>query len=311
MNVLVTGASGFTGTWMLEYIHSLNRQDINLVGLVNTGMPKNKDSPGITLVKADLLDPVHLATTLSTIDPDMIIHLAGRHRGTLSNLLEINVIGTKNLLDAVIRKNTECRIIVISSSAVYGYPGIIPISEEFHCRPLSEYGISKTAQELLSHMYHQVHGAHIAVVRPFNLIGPGQASSFICGKIIHQAMQIARGERESLDLLETFSSRDFIDVRDVVKGYWALITQPHFERECSGKVFNLGSGLAHSVKDIIELIEEIAGQHYLVSLPEKKPCILIPTQRSDNRKIQSLTGWMPEISLRDSLKDMLDEGRPS
>jgi nucleoside-diphosphate-sugar epimerase len=308
MNVLVTGASGFTGTWMLEYIRSLGRQDINIVGLVNTSKPKNKDATGITFVKADLLDPDHLATILSTIDPDAIIHLAGRNHGTLSNLLEINVIGTKNLLDVVMRKNTECRIIVISSSAVYGYAGKIPISEEFPWRPLSEYGISKTALEVLSHMYHQVKGAHIAVVRPFNLIGPGQPSSLICGKIIHQAMQIARGERESIDLIETRSSRDFIDVRDIVKGYWALLTQPHFKRECAGKVFNLGSGYAHSVKDIILLVEEITGRHYPVSLPEKNPCILIPTQRSDNRKIQSLTGWTPEITLRDSLKDMLDEG---
>jgi len=308
MNVLVTGASGFTGTWMLEHIRNLGRQDINLVGLVNTGIPKNKEAAGTTFVKADLLDPDHLASILSPIDPDAIIHLAGSNHGTLSNLLEINVIGTKNLLDVVMRENTGCRIIVISSSAVYGYAGKIPISEEIPCRPLSEYGISKTALEALCRMYYQVKGAPIVVARPFNLIGPGQPSSLLGGKIIHQALQINQGERESIDLVETRSSRDFIDVRDIVKGYWALITQPHFQRECAGKVFNLGSGKAHSVKDLILLVEEISGRHYPISLPEKNPSILIPTQRSDNRKIHSLTGWTPEITLGDSLKDMLDEG---
>jgi GDP-4-dehydro-6-deoxy-D-mannose reductase len=158
-------------------------------------------------------------------------------------------------------------------------------------------------------MFHQVKGTHVAMIRPFNLVGPGQSASFVCGGIIQQAIQIEQGKKEFIDLLEITSCRDFIDVRDAVAAYWTLLSHPDFEQVCSGKAFNIGSGQSYSISDVIECIEEITGKNYAVHLSEQCPRIPIPTQRSDNTRIREITGWSPEIELKKSLSDMLDAAR--
>jgi GDP-4-dehydro-6-deoxy-D-mannose reductase len=263
------------------------------------------DSANINVIKGNLLNHDQFEASISSVCPDMVIHLAGLNHGVLSDLLVTNVVGTKNLLDTVLVKNAQCRILVISSSAVYGNAGYFPISEESPCKPLSEYGISKTAQENLCSIYHQVHEAHIAVARPFNLVGPGQSSSFVCGRIISQVLQIRQGVKKVIDLSEIGSGRDFIDVRDAVSGYWSLLTHPKFEQICAGKSFNIGSGKTNKISQVIEYIEEITGEKFSLHLPSPPSQSRIPTQQADISCIQKITNWSPEIPLKDSLRDML------
>jgi len=305
MKILITGASGFTGKWMLRYIQRNASQETELTCLVNSRMHLGIDSANINVIKGNLLEREQFEARISSVCPDMVIHLAGLNHGTLSDLLETNVVGTKNLLDTVLVKNAQCRILIISSSAVYGNAGYLPISEESPIKPLGEYGISKTAQEILCSMYHQVRGAHIAVARPFNLVGPGQSSSFVCGRIISQVIKIRQGEREGIDLSEIISSRDFIDVRDAVAGYWSLLYHPKFEQTCAGKTFNIGSGKTYKISQVIEYIEEITGEKYSVYLPSSTSQIQIPTQQADISHIKKITNWSPKIPLKDSLRDML------
>ncbi len=306
MKVLITGASGFTGKWMLRYIRRIAPQETELTCLVNSSIDLGIDSANINVIKGNLLKRDQFEACFSSVCPARVIHLAGLNQGTLSELLETNVVGTKNLLDTVLVTNPQCRILVISSSAVYGNAGNLPISEEIPCKPLSEYGISKTAQEILCRMYHQVHGAHIAVARPFNLLGPGQSSSFVCGRIISQVIQIRQGVKKGIDLSEIISGRDFIDVRDAVAGYWSLLTHPKFEQICTGKSFNIGSGKTCKISQVIEYIEEITGEKYSVHLPSSSYQTRIPTQQADISCIQKITNWSPKIPLKDSLRDMLN-----
>jgi nucleoside-diphosphate-sugar epimerase len=200
-------------------------------------------------------------------------------------------------------------MLVVSSSAVYGYAGTAPLSESTLLKPLSEYGISKMAQDAFSLMYHELNGAGITVARPFNLAGPGQPGTFVCGRIVQQVVEIEQKKREALDLLETRSSRDLIDVRDVVQGYWRLVSHPSFSCDCSGKAFNLGSGNAYPVSHIIALIEELTGNRYDVHLPSTPPPVAILSQQSDNARMCALTGWKPAYSLKDTLRDMLEAAR--
>jgi len=306
MNVLITGASGFTGKWLLHYLQRNAPQGTEITGLVNSNTHLGIDSPNITIIKSDLLKFDQVESRISSLHPDLVVHLAGLNHGTLSNLLETNVVGTKNLLDTLLVSNSGCRILIVSSSAVYGDAGYLPISEEVPCKPLSEYGISKTAQEILCAMYHQIHGAHIAVVRPFNLVGPGQSSSFVCGRIISQIHQIRKGDKENIDLSDISSSRDFIDVRDAVAGYWSILSHPNFEQICDGKFFNIGSGKAYMISQVIEYIEEIMAKKYSVHLQSHQSQIQIPTQQADISHIHKITNWSPKISLIDSLRDMLN-----
>ncbi len=305
MKILVTGAAGFTGNLMMEYLTVQGA--IEAIGLVRRQIFTEKWNADASIV-ADLLDRESLRAEIVELCPDAVIHLAGLTRGTHEALYETNVTGTKNLLDAILASNPACRILVISSSAVYGYAGNIPIPEIAPLQPVNDYGKSKVAQEELTMSYNPDDAA-IAIARPFNLAGPGQTDSFVCGRIVNQVISIERGEKDALDLWEMSSSRDLIDVKDVVRGYWALITHPDFAGDCSGKIFNLGSGKAYRISEIISIIEEITGEDYKIRLPDAVHKAAIPTQRSDNSRITSLTGWKPVISLKETLRDMLDYER--
>ena len=304
MRVLVTGAAGFTGTRMMAFLAA--QWGITPVGLIRRHIPETGNDG--SFVTADLLDSDALHETVTKIRPDAVIHLAGLTRGTPNVLQATNVTGTENLLDAVVSVNPDCRILVISSSAVYGYAGDLPIPETAPLQPVSDYGTSKVAQETLALNYENSDAA-IAIARPFNLAGPFQPESFVCGRIVKQVVEIEQRKRDALELREISTSRDLIDVRDVVRGYWALVSHPDFTGKCAGKAFNLGSGNASSLSAIIALVEKITGNHYEIRLPETPPPIPVPTQRSDNTRITSLTGWKPAISLKETLRDMLEAER--
>ena len=302
MKVLVTGASGFTGTRMMQFLSV--QESVTVTGLVRkiaATLPESRCS----YITGDLMDRDRLLSLVGRACPDIIIHLGGLTHGTLDDMLSANVAGTKNILDAGYIANPDCRILVVSSSAVYGYPGTEPIPETTPLQPLSEYGRSKTLQDAYALMFHDLKGAQVCVARPFNLAGPGQPETFLCGRIVKQVREIELGKRDALELREITSCRDLIDVRDVIRGYWSLVTHPEFSRDCAGQAFNLGSGTACPVSKIITLIEEITGRDYEVKLPKELPEIPIPSQQSDNSRITTLTGWRPEIPLKETLADML------
>jgi len=305
MRVLVTGAAGFTGMWMMEFLAA--QRGVTPIGLGRRHIPETGKNPD-SFIAADILDPDALHEATAGIRPDAVIHLAGLTRGTPDALHATNVTGTKNLLDASLAVNPDCRILVVSSSAVYGYAGDLPIPETASLKPVSDYGTSKVAQETLSLNYDNL-DASIAVARPFNLAGPGQPESFVCGRIVKQVVEIEKKTRTAIELHEITSARDLIDVRDVVRGYWALVSHPDFTGNCSKNVFNLGSGNAYRLSAIIALVEEITGEHYEIRIPETPPSIPVPTQRSDNSRITALTGWQPAISLKETLRDMLEAER--
>ena len=309
MKILVTGAAGFTGGYMMEFLAT--HKGVHPIALIRSESSELPKISGVSWVTADLLDRDRLFDTISAVCPDAIIHLAGLPRGTLDALLMTNVTGTRNLLDAGMQANPDCRVLVVSSSAVYGYAGRAAIPESAPMKPLSDYGLSKMNQDTLSMMYHEIKGAAVAVARPFNLVGPNQSGSFICGRIVNQVAEINQGQKTDLDLLEIQSYRDFIDVRDVVRGYFALVSHPEFSQYCAGKAFNLGSGIACSISEIISTIEAITGNHYTIRLQTVPPSIPIPTQQSDNSRITATTGWMPMIPLKVSLIDMLDAANKS
>jgi len=307
MKVFVTGASGFTGAHMMSFLST--QEDIVLTGLTRGCSSSVANPTGKSWVNADLLDRDRLIEVLSEICPDAIIHLAGLNHGTFKDLLETNVVGTKNLLDAALKANPNCQTLVVSSSAIYGYAVSTAIPEGTLPKPLNEYGVSKSAQDTLSLMYHEIYGAQVAVARPFNLVGPDQTDSSVCGRIIQQIVEIEQGKKETLDLFEIVSCRDFIDVRDAVKGYWAIISHPEFAHACAGRAFNIGSGKASAIHELIDLIEKITGDHYRVRLLDVHAPIHNQSQQSDNSRIHAATGWKPAIPLQDSLRDMLKSVR--
>jgi GDP-4-dehydro-6-deoxy-D-mannose reductase len=260
-------------------------------------------------VSADLLDRARLFDVLSTVRPDGIIHLAGLNHGSSKELLDANVAGTQNILDAAFRASPECRVLVIGSSAAYGYAGENPVTEDAPLRPLSDYGVSKAAQDALALAQYSDRSMQVSVARPFNLVGPGQPPTFVCGRIVQQVIEIEKRQRDALDILETSSCRDFIDVRDAVRAYFAILSHPEFSQQCAGRTFNIGSGITYTISAVISLIEGITGDRYTVRVPENPPVVPVPFLVSDTTRIRAITGWAAEIPLKESLRDMLDSAR--
>jgi GDP-4-dehydro-6-deoxy-D-mannose reductase len=307
MKLLVTGASGFTGTALIRFLAP--DKDIQITGLARNVPSRPYPGGDITWVAADLLNRDRIFTLVSSVKPDTIIHLAGLNRGSAADLFMTNVCGTQHLIEVISSTNPDCRVLITSSSAAYGYPGSSPITEESPFQPLTEYGAAKAAQDNLALMHYRERGINLTIARPFNLTGPGQADTFLCGKIIRQIVEFEQGKRDSLDLLETQSARDFIDVRDVVRAYWALVTHPRFEEDCTGKAFNIGSGRSCPISEVIATLEKITGVKYPVNLPTDPQQITIPSQQSDISRIYNVTGWKPEIPLKKTLQDMLEAER--
>ena len=269
MRVLVTGASGFSGRHMIRHLSSLPGERPEIFGVYRSS--PLRPEMGVTPVRADLVDREQAARLVREVAPDCVVHLAGLNRGSLKELLEVNVVGTEHLLDAI-RDEAPCaRTLVIGSSAEYGYAGEGPLPETAPFRPVSPYGISKAAEALLAHRYHAVHDLPVAVAVPFNLIGPGLPESFVSGRIVKQALEVAGGRRTELELAGLDSRRDFVDVRDAAAAYWQLLTADGFEKRIAGNRFNIGSGVDHSIEDVVNIVRRILGGSCPVSIPATSP----------------------------------------
>jgi GDP-4-dehydro-6-deoxy-D-mannose reductase len=306
MNILVTGASGFTGHHLIKHLLCLREGALHIWGISRSA--PQISHPGITYLKADLGKKEHIDTIIQQISPDAVIHLAGLNRGTLAELLHANVINTEHLLKALQKERPDARVLVVGSSAEYGYAGEMPIREDAPLRPTSAYGISKVAEDLLAIQYHAAHALCIAVVRPFNLVGPGQPDSFVCGKLIRQAVEIKNGMRGAFELAGSEARRDFVDVRDVVDAYWRLISHKNFEKNVAGRAFNIGSGKSYSVSEVVQEIASVTNISYEIHMSAIPVRDLVPVQIANTTLIEKETGWRPLTPLRRSLEDMIGHG---
>jgi GDP-4-dehydro-6-deoxy-D-mannose reductase len=291
MRVLVTGAGGLAGRAMVRHVLGPEGdREVTAVYRKNLPAPSDRFTPK----KLDLLDREKTLARVREAEPAIILHLAGVNHGTLEELLAGNVIATRNLLDAACALRDPVRIIVTGSSAEYGNAGAGPIPESAPLRPVTPYAVSKAAADLLARSYALARELPVAVVRPFNLVGPGQIES---------------GKREEISLADLTSRRDFVDVRDLASACWSLATLADFGDRCTGKAFNIGSGIDHSVAEVIEMVRKITGKRYPVLLPEEERPMPVPVQRSDNSLVTATCGWKPAIPLIQSLRDMLAHER--
>jgi len=302
MRVLVTGAGGLAGRAMVRHLLG-PEDDREVIAVYRKNLPAPSDR--FTPVKLDLMDRERTLCRLKEAAPDVILHLAGQNHGTLAGLLESNVVATQNLLDAACALRGPVRVLATGSAAEYGYAGPGPIPESAPLRPVTPYAVSKVAADLLARSYAAVQELPVVVVRPFNLVGPGQPEAYVCGKIVRQAAEIEAGKREEISLADLTSRRDFVDVRDLASACWSLVNVPEFGARGAGKAFNIGSGKDTSVAGIIELVRKITGKRYPVILPERERPIPVPVQRSDNSLVTATCGWKPSIPLVQSLRDML------
>lgn len=290
--VLVTGSSGFVGTHLCELLRA-ERVEV------------------ATIEHARLQHVEAVTEALAALRPTHIIHLAGISDGTGEDgarYYEAHLLTTGRLLDAARRSSREARIVIASSSAVYGAttPEENPLAEDRPLRPVTPYGVSKVAQEMAALQAHLAHQVWTVRVRTFNLIGPGQPPHLLVSGLARQVAQ-AEGEGQPITVRvgNLTPRRDYTDVRDAARAYLLLA-----ERGEPGAVYNVCAGRSTSVQECVELLARVAEApvHVVQDEARRRRCE-IPDQIGDSLRLERLTGWRPRIPLEQSVCDLFEEWR--
>ena len=296
MKAIVTGSNGFVGPHLVEHLRSCGD---DVLGLTQTSGP-------------DLTERSAWIDAVESARPDVIYHLAGWSDVGASwqnpdKTAEINTMGSVAILEAARQASSPPRVLLISSADVYGRvdPSDLPLTEESPARPCSPYGGSKQAAESLALQNFRGFGLETIVARPFNHIGPGQATKFIAASFAQQIANAEQAGSGSITHGDLNPLRDISDVRDVVKAYRLLATDG-----VAGEIYNVCSG---SMTAMSTLLNEMVGLATVDISTKVDPALLrpveLPALEGSYQKLADATGWKPTISLSTTLQDILAEAR--
>ena len=304
--VLITGAAGFAGSHLID---RLAAGAARVAAWRHPGGRPPHIAPGVSWEDVDLLDFGSVIRSTDRVRPAQVYHCAGAaHVGRSWNDTEstfaVNVRGTHHLLEALSRAHLETRVIIPSSAMVYR-PASRPLREEDPLGPLTPYGLSKLAQEMLGQ--RAVTGRLAVMIgRAFNHVGPRQDSSFSASGFARQIAEIEHGLREPEIVVGNLGAqRDVLDVRDTVKAYQTIL-----EKGQPGRVYNICSGRAVATGDILEMLKERSRVPMRVRVdPSRFRPSDTPTIVGDSSRLRSELAWAPTIPLSKTLEDILDYWR--
>jgi GDP-4-dehydro-6-deoxy-D-mannose reductase len=291
MRALITGGKGFVGGHLAKH-------------LIEQG-----DEVVIIDVEHDVADATVMSDVIGDVLPDVVYHLAAISHVGLSwddptAVLRVNVLGTAVLLAALRRHQPAATTLLISSAEVYGTvePGELPLTEGSPARPSSPYAASKLAAEVVALQAVRGFGQSVVVARAFNHIGPGQSPTFFVPAIATRLIDARRAGQRTMLVGNLSTSRDFTDVRDVVRAYRLLV-----ERGVSGEVYNVASGVDRTMLEIADSLRRAVDESIVF---ETDPALLrpsdIPVLRGSYEKLHAATSWEPEIEFATTLADILD-----
>jgi GDP-4-dehydro-6-deoxy-D-mannose reductase len=296
---LITGAHGFLGRHVMSAARNLGHAAI---GLDRVEIPTAGDSHHhrVDLESGDGLDQA-----LARINPDVIVHAAGRTPpASTRDFYRANVLTTTRLLEAVARRERPPRVVLVGSAAEIGPlpESLLPVSESCPCRPIDSYGLSKWAATQLGLSVPPP--LQVVVGRIFNLTGPGLPTGQAFGRFAHELAQARMaGATSPISLhaggLDT--RRDFIDVRDAADALIALGL-----RGRPGTLYHIASGQSHAIADGLEILAALSGLQVQTSL-RPHPRAGAADSRAEITRIYQHTAWRPKISLQTSLTDLWTE----
>jgi GDP-4-dehydro-6-deoxy-D-mannose reductase len=313
LRLLVTGAGGFVGGHLVDFLHA-EHPEVEVHGVVLPhGGVSWRATGGARVIEADLNDPAAAGAVVEEVRPDRIIHLAGQSSVHLSWLdpagtLRTNVLGIVHLLDAVRHRGLRPPVLVVGSAEEYGPvgPDELPIREEAPLRPASPYAVSKVAQGAIARLYGPAGGMRVVLTRTFHHTGPGRGEAFAESSFARQLAEIEAGRRPPVLKVGNLEAvRDFADVRDVVRAYWLLL-----EKGEAGAVYNVCSGRGRRIRDLLDALLGASSARVEVRVdPERLRPSDVPAQVGDPSRLRAATGWEPRIPLERALSDLLDDWR--
>ena len=294
---LVTGAAGFTGRYVA---HALAERGHEVHGLVHMHEPELADI--VRAHEADLTDQDALKKVVAEVRPDHVVHLAAIAfvaHGDIEQMYRTNVVGTRQLLDALAESPaTPSSVLIASSANIYGNAREGVLDESVPAAPANDYGVSKVATEYVAQLYAS--RLPITVLRPFNYTGRGQSIDFLLPKIVAHA----RARAPVIELGNLDVARDFSDVRTVAAAYAKLLTEP----AAVGETFNICSGRAVSLREVVEMVSELSGHPLEVTVnPAFVRANEVRTLCGSPEKLEKIIGPLDSIPLRETLGWMLED----
>lgn len=306
MKSLVIGGAGFVGAYLIRHLV----QELGHETAVTKMPHESITTAGVTVYDLDILSKEAVTAVLKEVRPDYVFHLAAQSSVSISwknpaLTVDVNIKGAVNLLEALRGLDWPVRVLLIGSGEEYGYskPEEIPIQEDNQIRPGNIYAAAKACQNMLGKIYADAYGLEVVMVRAFNHIGPNQAPLYVTADFCRQAAEIEAGLREAVIRVGNLKvRRDFTDVRDVVRAYAMLI-----EKGMPGETYNVGSGHAVKIADILDMVLAKASAAIKIEVDQGKlrPAD-VPVIEADISKLQTVTGWKPQIGLEQTIQDTLD-----
>jgi len=314
VRVLITGITGFVGSHMAEYALARGAEVFGSFRWRSQTGNIDHIRSRITLVESDLRDMFSVRALLEGANPTHVIHLAaqsfvGASWQAPAETLSTNIVSQVNLLEAIRGLRLNARFIAVGSSEEYGtvYEDERPIRETNPLRPLSPYAVSKVTQDLMGYQYFKSYGLPIVRTRAFNHTGPRRGDVFVESNFARPVAEIEPDLSEPVIRVgDLRPRRDYSDVRDIVRGYWALL-----ERGEPGEVYNLCSGRPWSIQQVLDLLLEQSTVKDIAVRAD--PARLRPSDvmvlEGDPTKIERATGWRVEIPFERTLAELLDYWR--
>lgn len=298
--VLIFGIGGFVGSYLAnEFIEH---------GYVVSGADKNKGNmlpESVAFHESDLLDSDAVLALVESECPDIIVNLAaissvGASWNIPQTTIMVNVVGALNILEAARKAIKKPKILFVGSSEEY-VVSEFPMNEDRPLNASNPYGISKVTQEQFAKMYKEQYGLKIYCVRPFNHTGVGQRDSFVLPSWCKQVAEIEKtGKPGVLKVGNLKVRRDFSHVKDIVRAYRMIV-----ESDNCDLVYNVGSGVSHSLEDILQYIVGLSSQKIEIEVEQSR---IRPTDQPviccDYNLIKTELGWEPQYTVFDALKEL-------
>jgi GDP-4-dehydro-6-deoxy-D-mannose reductase len=298
---------------MAEFLRT-EHAGAEVFGIVKPHGTAQASPPGrVAVIEADLEDAAAVEAALDLVHPDRIVHLAAQSSPQDSwndpaGTIRTNVLGLLNLLEAVRKRALSPRILVVGSAEEYGRVDAreLPVGEDTPLRPATPYAVSKVSQGYLALQYALAFQMGIIRTRTFHHTGPGRGEAFAESSFARQIAEIEAGRRPAVIAVGNLEAvRDFSDVRDVVRAYWALLDHGN-----AGEVYNVCSGKGIRLRDLLRELIEAAGVdvELRVDSDRLRPSD-IPALVGDPTRLRDATGWAPRVPLSETLRDLLQYWR--
>lgn len=309
----ITGVAGFVGSHLAELLLSKGFEIYGLLRARSKTDHIEHIMNKLHLEDADLMDTHSLYGTVSRIKPDYIFHLAAQSFVPTSWVspsvtLEVNIVGSANLFEAVRMAGIDPVIQIACSSEEYGLvqKDELPIKETNPLRPLSPYAVSKVAMDYLGYQYFQSYKVRIVRTRGFNHTGPRRGDTFAESNFAKQIALIEKGKQEPVVHVGNLeASRDYSDVRDMVRGYLLAV-----EKCDPGDVYNICTGKAFVIGDMLKMLLSMSKTNItVIPDPTRMRPSDVPVLLGDNTKFKAKTGWNAEIPFEKTMEDLLNYWR--